>query len=75
MFDDRRIECREEDFKIVEWTLQYAEVTEDEMPLNMPEPRGRPLRHTIFVDADHAGNVVTRRSHTGSAQFFEWCTD
>ena len=35
----------------------------------MPEPRGRPLRHTIFVDADHAGIVVKRRSQTGIVQF------
>ena len=35
----------------------------------MPEPRGRPLHHAIFVDADHAGNVVTRHSQAGIAQF------
>ena len=45
------------------------EVMKEEMPPNMPEPGRRPLRHTIFVDADHAGNVVTRRSQTGIAQF------
>ena len=69
VFDDRPIECREEDFKTVDWSSQYAEVPMEELPPNMPEPRGRSLRHTIFVDADHAGNVVTRRSQTGFVQF------
>ena len=35
------------------------------MPYDMPEPLGEPVLVTCFVDADHAGNRVTRRSHTG----------
>ena len=35
------------------------------VPHNMPEPRGNAVDITVFVDADHAGNRVTRRSHTG----------
>ena len=31
----------------------------------MPEPLGPALQTTSFVDANHAGNVVTRQSHTG----------
>jgi hypothetical protein len=31
----------------------------------MPEPRGRSVIISAFVDTNHAGNVVTRRSHTG----------
>ena len=38
---------------------------EDTVPHNMPEPRGKAVDITCFVDADHAGNKVTRRSHTG----------
>ena len=38
---------------------------EDECPHNMPEARGEAVDITCFVDADHAGNKVTRRSHTG----------
>ena len=37
----------------------------DEVAINMPEPRGKEVDINVFVDADHAGNVVTRRSHTG----------
>ena len=38
---------------------------EDPLPNNMPEPRGKHVSINVFVDSDHAGNVVTRRSHTG----------
>ena len=31
----------------------------------MPEPLGNPVTITCFVDANHATNKVTRRSHTG----------
>ena len=31
----------------------------------MPEPLGVSVKITAFVDANHAGNVVTRRSQTG----------
>ena len=31
----------------------------------MPKPLGKSVDINAFVDADHAGNKVTRRSHTG----------
>ena len=34
-------------------------------PPGMPRPLGASVQLTMFVDADHAGNQVTRRSHTG----------
>ena len=37
----------------------------DELPPNMPKALGEAVVVTMFVDADHAGNKVTRRSHTG----------
>ena len=40
------------------------------MPPKMPTSRGgNPVRVFCFVDADHAGNVVTRRLHTGILVF------
>ena len=30
-----------------------------------PQLLGKPVQLTTFVDADHAGNKVTQRSHTG----------
>jgi hypothetical protein len=34
-------------------------------PPNIPEPLGNPVVSSVFVDVDHAGNVVTRWSQTG----------
>ena len=47
-----------------EWMEFYGVVVEEDPP-HMPEPLGRPVKVSCFVDSDHAGNVVTRRSHTG----------
>ena len=47
-----------------DWKEFYGDVTE-ELPPNMPEPRGHSVSISAFVDANHAGNVVTRRSHSG----------
>ena len=38
---------------------------EEAIPTNVPTPRGKPVQINCFVDADHAGNLVTRRSQTG----------
>ena len=34
-------------------------------PPRAPEPRGRIVYISMFVDSDHASNKITRRSHTG----------
>ena len=38
---------------------------EEDIPSNAPEPRGKSVQINCYVDADHAGDKVTRRSHTG----------
>ena len=38
---------------------------------NMPEPLGNPVNIFAFVNANHAGNVVTRHSHTGIINFLQ----
>lgn len=38
---------------------------EETLPTNAPPPRGKPVQINCFVDSDHAGDRVTRRSHTG----------
>jgi hypothetical protein len=47
-----------------DWTEFYGDV-EEELPPKMPEALGNAVTISAFVDANHAGNVVTRRSHTG----------
>ena len=41
-----------------DWTAFYGDVTE-ELPPNMPELRGHPVTISAFVDANHAGNIIT----------------
>lgn len=43
---------------------QYRDATEL-IPSDRPEPRGNGITITCYVDASHAQNKVTRRSHTG----------
>jgi hypothetical protein len=64
VFDDAIVEFSEADFPSFEWTDFYGDVKES-IPPNAPVPRGNPVQTTAFVDANHAGNQVTRRSHTG----------
>jgi hypothetical protein len=50
----------------------FAEIyrdAEETMPHRMPLPRGRSVISTAFVDASHAANKKTRRSHTGYVVF------
>ena len=44
---------------------------EEELPPRMPELRGNPVIISVFVDVDHAGNVVTRHSHIGIIIFVQ----
>ena len=53
-----------------DWSSFYDDL-EEELPPRMPEPLGNPVNIHAFVDANHAGNVVTRRSHTGILIFVQ----
>ncbi len=46
------------------WRDCYKQ-TEEVKPPDMPEPLGEPVQTTCFVDSDHAGDMVNRRSRTG----------
>ena len=48
-----------------EWREFYGDVAEELPAVNMPEPLGKPVQVTCFVDADHAGNLITSRSYSG----------
>ena len=43
---------------------QYPDA-EEQIPTKIPKPRGKPVQINAFVDADHAGDTVTRRSQSG----------
>eukprot|EP00804_Cyclotella_cryptica_P015125 CCRYP_000688-RA/>CCRYP_000688-RA protein AED:0.22 eAED:0.24 QI:0/0/0/0.8/1/1/5/0/1053 len=52
------------DFKECDWKQFYGDVKEA-IPPNAPEPRGKDVDLRMFVDSDHAGDKLTRRSRTG----------
>ena len=47
-----------------EWKTFYGDVTEA-IPPNAPDPRGKSVDLRMWVDSDHSGDKVTRRSLTG----------
>jgi hypothetical protein len=49
------------------WTTFYGDVKEA-IPRIAPTPRGRSVILRMFVDSDHAGNMITRRYRTGYVQ-------
>jgi hypothetical protein len=64
VFDDTEPDFASSHFKKCDWGEFYPNAQEA-IPLNAPEPRGKEVTTSCFVDADHAGCRVTRRSHTG----------
>jgi hypothetical protein len=64
VFDDTIPVFRGERFVNCDWSEFYPDAREA-IPEIMPEPRGREVVMTCFVDADHAGCRETRRSHSG----------
>jgi len=54
----------EEQFVSANWTSFYPDAQEA-IPLNAPKPLGNEVLISCFTDADHAGNRITQRSHTG----------
>ena len=54
-------------FEKKDWTSsEFGHVEgKEELPPNMPEPRGMGFTIVAKVDADHASDTVTRRSRTG----------
>ena len=35
------------------------------LPQNAPNPKGRAVQISCFIDADHSGEQITKRSRTG----------
>lgn len=64
VFDSKYLPWGNASFEQRDWTEFYKDATES-IPLNAPEARGHSVQINAFVDANHAGNKVTRRSHTG----------
>ena len=67
MFDPSDPVVDETQFNEQDWsTTVFGQVqNQEELPPNMPEPRGQGFVMRAKVDADHAGDTTTRRSRTG----------
>lgn len=63
-FDPDHPHIRESRFMTHDWGEFYRNAAEA-IPPNAPPPRGKPVSTHCFVDADNAGNTVTRRSQMG----------
>ena len=53
-----------------DWKDFYSDV-EEELPPKIPEPGGNVVKISAFGNANHTGNVVTRRSHSGIIIFVQ----
>ena len=63
-FDPRHPDIDERAFSNYEWYDFYRDASE-QLPNDIPPPRGHAVSTHCFVDADHASNTVTRRMQTG----------
>ena len=64
VFDYTASSMDESCFTVTDWGSFYSDAAEAKTN-NAPEPRGKTVDMTCYVDADHAGCRVTRRSYTG----------
>lgn len=64
IFDPTYPEIDMRAFKECDWKHFYGSIKEA-IPPNMPTPRGKEVDLRLFVDSDHAGDQIARRSRTG----------
>jgi hypothetical protein len=62
VFDDSYVKIDDE--LDVDWSSFYPDAKED-VPEDIPEPRGKAVQIIIFVDASRGCDLLTRRSRTG----------
>ena len=71
VFDPKTPQINEQVFNAnADWWDFYGDISE-ELPLNMPEAKGQPVVVSCFVDANHTGNMITCRSHTGILMYVQ----
>ena len=79
VFDPSLPDVNMNDFVRNDWTASEQMKYVEELPRNMLTPRGIGFRMIVYVDADHAGDTITRRSRTGFIVFLNnspiyWCS-
>jgi hypothetical protein len=68
IFDPQEPEMGGSQFVECDWSDFYAGAVEA-IPPNAPKPLGKGATLRMFVDSDHAGDAVSRRSRTGFVIF------
>ena len=73
VFDPTDPVINEGDYEVKDWTAsEFGHVQgKEQLPPNMPEPRGFGFIMRAKVDADHASDTVTRQSRTGFLIFLQ----
>jgi hypothetical protein len=76
LFDTSYPNHSEHKVETQDWSVIYPDA-EEEIPYDAIEKKGKAVRITVYVDADHAHDLVTRRSVTGILVFlnntpFRW---
>ena len=66
--DPQHMDVDECSFTKYDWTDFYRDANE-RVPSDMPPPQGHAVSTHCFVDSDHVGDKVTRRSQTGLLLF------
>ena len=65
VFDPTEPDLDVSKFPEEDWSASAYGECKEELPSNAPESRGNGFTMRAFVDSDHAGDTVTRRSRTG----------
>mmetsp|Transcript_21435 Transcript_21435/g.31396 ORF Transcript_21435/g.31396 Transcript_21435/m.31396 type:complete len:109 (-) Transcript_21435:176-502(-) len=65
VFDPTETDINEYQFTHEDWSATAYGNCEEDLSPNMPNPRGVGFTMWAFVDSDHAGDLLTRRSCTG----------
>ena len=72
-FDPQHLNIDERAFKEYDW-YDFDRGTKERIPSDIPVPCGHSVSMHCFVDSDHAGDKVTRRSQMGILIFINWAT-
>ena len=65
VFDPTEPDIDHQQFQAEDWSSTVYGNCREEIPPDIPIPRGLGFTMRAFVDSNHAGEVTTRRSRTG----------
>ena len=66
VFDPSDPDIDQSKFEKKDWaSSEFGDELQEQLPDNMPQPRGMGFIMSAMVDADHAADTTTRRSRTG----------